>query len=57
MVRQILEEAVKLGSNCILIISDREINTLSDRESNTVSDRELNTEMPTVRLTWAFVSA
>ena len=41
LVRQIQEEAVRLGSTCLLF----------------VSDREFNTEMPTVRLNWAFVSA
>lgn len=41
LARQIQEEAVRLGSTCLLIISDR----------------EFNTDMPTVRLTWAFVSA
>ena len=41
LVRQIEEEAIRLGSTCLLILSDR----------------EFNTEMPAVRLTWAFVSA
>ena len=41
LVRQIEEEAIRLGATCLLILSDR----------------EFNTEMPTVRLNWAFVSA
>ena len=41
LVRQIEEEAIRLGATYLLILSDR----------------EFNTEMPTVRLNWAFVSA
>ena len=41
LVRQIQEEAARLGSTCLLI----------------VSDRQFNTELPTVRLTGADVSA
>ena len=40
LLSQIQEEAVRLGSTCLLFLSDR----------------DFNTEMPTVRLTVAYIS-